>query len=241
MPDAYVHALALGLDPAWRRLPPAERRATADEFAAAVRTDDPVRTETYSLIGLKPGIELLVWRLAPSLDELESAAALALRTGMGRWLTVRESFLGLIRESQYVARPTSQEQSLFEGERSRYLIVYPFTKSTDWYLTSKEVRQGSMNEHMKVGRNYPQIRQLLAYSFGLDDQDFLVAYETDDLPAFSALVRDLRGTDGRRSTVNDTPILAAVHRPIGEIVDLLGAAEADERPPLGVLVEAATR
>jgi chlorite dismutase len=225
MPDAYVHALALGLDPAWRRLPVEERRATADAFAAAIATDDPIRTETYSLIGLKPGIDLLVWRLAPAFDDLEAAAARALRTGMGRWLTVRESFVGLIRESQYVARPTSQEQSLFAGDRSRYLVVYPFTKSAEWYLTSKEVRQGSMNEHMKVGHGYPQIRQLLAYSFGMDDQDFLVAYETDDLPAFSGLVRDLRGTDGRRSTVNDTPILAAIHRPIGEILDMLGAAE----------------
>ncbi len=231
MPDAYVHALALGLDPAWRRLPAAERRATADALAVALQTDVSVRTEVYSLIGLKPGIDLLIWRLAPSLDDLETAAARALRTGMGRWLTVGESFVGLIRDSQYVAKPTSQEQSLFDGDRSRYLIVYPFTKATDWYLTSKEVRQGSMNEHMKVGRNYPQVRQLLAYSFGLDDQDFLVAYETDDLPAFSALVRDLRGTDGRRSTVNDTPILAAIHRPIGEILDLLGAADADDRTP----------
>jgi chlorite dismutase len=227
MPDAYVHALALGLDPGWRRLPAADRRATADAFAIAVSTADPVRTETYSLAGLKPGIDLLIWRLAPSLEELETAAARALRTGMGRWMSVGQSFLGLIRESQYVARPTSQEQSLFEGERSRYLIVYPFTKSTEWYLTSKEVRQGSMNEHMKVGRGYPTVRQLLAYSFGLDDMDFVVAYETDDLPAFSALVRDLRSTEGRRSTVRDTPILTGIHRPIAEIVDLLGAAEPD--------------
>ncbi len=227
MADAFVHALALGLDPAWRRLPANERRATADAFAAAVTTADPVRTETYSLTGLKPGIDLLVWRLAPSLEALETEAARALRTGLGRWMTVGQSFLGLIRESQYVAKPTSQEQSLFEGERSRYLVVYPFTKSTDWYLTSKEVRQGSMNEHMKVGRGYPAVRQLLAYSFGLDDMDFLVAYEMDDLSAFSALVRDLRSTEGRRSTVRDTPILAGVHRPIAEIVDLLGAAEAD--------------
>ena len=86
--------------------------------------------------------------------------------------------------SWYVVRATSQEQSLFDGERQRYLIVYPFTKSTEWYLTSREVRQGSMNEHMRVGHTYPQVRQLLANSFGLDDQDFLVAYETDDLPAF---------------------------------------------------------
>jgi chlorite dismutase len=228
MPDAYVHALALGLDPAWRRLPAGERRGAADAFARAVEGEPGVTTETYSTVGIKAGVDLLVWRLAPSFDALESAAARTLRSGIGRWMTVRESFVGLIRESQYVARPTSQEQSLFEGERSRYLIVYPFTKSTEWYLTAKELRQGSMNEHMKVGRGYPQIRQLLAYSFGLDDQDFLVAYETDDLPAFSALVRDLRATESRRSTVRDTPILAAVHRPLTEILDLLGANEPDD-------------
>ena len=223
MPDAYVHALALGLDPAWRRLPDEARREGAAGFAAAVGTERPVITETYSLIGIKAGVDLLVWRMAPSLDALEEAAARGLRTGLGRWMTVRHSFVGLVRELQYVAKPTSQEQSLFEGKRSRYLVVYPFTKTADWYLTSREVRQGSMNEHMKVGRAYPQVRQLLAYSFGLDDQDFLVAYETDDLPAFSSLVRDLRGTDGRRSTVRDTPILTAIHRPIGEILEMLGA------------------
>src|SRR4029079_15616585 len=123
----------------------------------------------------------------------------------------------------YVARATSQEQSLFEGDRARYLVVYPFTKSTDWYLLSKEVRQGVMNGQMKSGHQYPQVRQLLAYSFGLDDQDFVVADETDDLPAFGALVRELRGTESRRSTVTDTPRLSAVHRPIEEIVRLLGA------------------
>lgn len=222
----YVHALALGLDPSWRRLGADERRSTAAELAAVIHADPSVVTETYSLIGLKPGIDLLVWRLADTLDALETESARLLRSGMGRWLAVRESFVGLIRESQYVARPTSQEQSMFEGERSRYIIVYPFTKSTEWYLTSKEVRQGSMNEHMKVGHAYPQVRQLLAYSFGLDDQDFVVAYETDDLPAFSALVRDLRSTDGRRSTVRDTPILTGIHRPFDEIVGLLGGDEA---------------
>ncbi len=224
----YVQALALGLDPSWRRLPAEHRAATAARFGSTVSADPEVVSYVYSLIGLKPGIDLLVWRLAPSVDALEEAAARLLRSELGAWLRVRESFVGLIRESQYVAKPTSQEQSLFEGERSRYLIVYPFTKSTDWYLSSREVRQGSMNEHMKVGHNYPGVRQLLAYSFGLDDQDFLVAYETDDLPSFSSLVRDLRGTDGRRSTVRDTPILLAVHRPINEILELLGAGVDEE-------------
>jgi chlorite dismutase len=237
MTSTYVHCLALGLDPAWRRLPDAERREDAEALASVVDDLPSGQTFTYSTIGLQATVDLILWRLAPSFDELEEAAAAVLRTGLGRWLTVRESFVGRIGTSQYVARPTSQEQSLFEGERSRYLIVYPFTKTTDWYLLSKEVRQGAMNEHMRIGRTYPQIRQLLAYSFGLDDQDFIVAYETDDLPAFGDLVRELRATEARRSTAGDTPILTAVHRPIREILGLLGA-ETIVTPSRPRLVEA---
>ena len=223
MSGRYVRALALGLDPAWRRLDSRTRRRTTDAFVAALAPAEGVVTETYSLIGLKPGIDLLVWQLAGSIDALEEESARFLRSGMGQWLAVRESFTGLLGDSQYVVRATSQEQSLFEGERQRYLIVYPFTKSTEWYLTSREVRQGSMNEHMRVGHEYPEVRQLLANSFGVDDMDFLVAYETDDLPKFGELVRALRGTESRRSTVRDTPILTAVHRPIEEITAMLGA------------------
>src|SRR6267143_5419853 len=149
--------------------------------------------------------------------------AAGVRTWMGAWMTPRHSLLGIIRPSQYVKRPTQQEQSLFSGERSSYLVVYPFTKNTDWYLLSAEERQKVMNEHMKVGHRYLQVRQLLAYSFGVDDMDFLVAYETDDLAAFGELVRELRGTESRRSTVRDTPILTGIHRPIDEITRLLGA------------------
>ena len=219
----YVHALALGLDPAWRRLDRDDRCRTGEQFAAAVTAQSDVSTFTYSMIGLKAGVDLVLWSLAPSLEALEDKTAAALRTGMGAWMTVRYSFLGLIAPSQYVKRPTQQEQSLFAGERSRYLVVYPFTKSTEWYLLSAEERQKVMNEHMKVGHRFDQVRQLLAYSFGLDDMDFLVAYETDDLPAFGELVRELRGTESRRSTVRDTPILTGVHRPIEEITALLGA------------------
>jgi chlorite dismutase len=153
-------------------------------------------------------------------NDLASAEAL-LAAGIGQWLTPRFSLLGLTRPSQYVKKPTSQEQSLFTGERSSYLIVYPFTKATDWYLAPREERQKVMNEHMKIGHRYPQVRQLLAYSFGLDDQDFVVAYETDDLVGFSDLVRDLRGSVSRVATIRDTPILLGIHRPLGEILSLL--------------------
>jgi len=127
----YVRALALGLDPAWRRLDDGDRRSTADTFVEALAPGAGVITETYSLIGLKPGIDLLVWQMAPSIDRLEEEAARFLRSGLGSWLAVRQAFTGLVGDSQYVARPTSQEQSLFEGARSRYLVVYPFTKATE--------------------------------------------------------------------------------------------------------------
>ena len=219
----YVHALALGLDAAWRRLPREERCQSASELASAVGAESDVTTFAYSMVGLQPGTDLLLWSLAPSLEALEERSASVLRAGMGRWMKVQESFLGIIQPSQYVKKPTPQEQSLFAGERSRYLIVYPFTKSTDWYLLAREARQGIMNEHMRVGHDFPEVRQLLAYSFGVDDMDFLVAYETDDLPKFGELVRALRGTDSRRSTIRDTPLLTGIHRPIEEITALLGA------------------
>jgi chlorite dismutase len=222
----FVQALALGLDPAWRRLSRAERAEDAAAFADAVDGVRGVTTFTYSMIGLRPGVDVMLWRLAESLDELEAAAAAVLREGIGRSLSVTHSLLGIIQPSQYVKRPTEQEQSLFTGERSRYLVVYPFTKSAEWYLLGQAARQGIMNEHMRVGHEYPQVRQLLAYSFGIDDQDFLVAYETDDLVAFGNLVRDLRATESRRSTVRDTPILTCVHRPPVEIMELLGAGAA---------------
>ena len=221
----YIQALALGLDPAWRRRPDDERGNDARklEAAEAAADADGVRSSAYSSIGLQPGVDLLLWRLGPSPDALETAGARLLRAGAGRWLTVRHALIGRIGPSQYVKKQTDQEQSMLSGERSRYLIVYPFTKSADWYLLSREARQGIMNEHMRVGHDYPSVRQALAYSFGLDDQDFVVAYETDDLGAFGELVRELRGTESRRSTVSDTPILLGIRRPISEILALLGA------------------
>jgi chlorite dismutase len=223
MTQQFVHALALGLDGAWRRLPDAQRRSTCADFIASVEQAREVKSFAYTMVGLQAGVDLVLWRMAPSLEALEESAAAALRCGMGTWMSVKESFLGLIQPSQYVKKPTPQEQSLFSGERSRYLVVYPFTKSADWYLLDREERQRVMNEHMKVGHAYPQVRQLLAYSFGLDDQDFVVAYETDDLAAFGELVRALRSTESRRSTVRDTPILAGIHRPLGELPELFGA------------------
>jgi chlorite dismutase len=220
--ERVVHAWVLALDPAWRRLTDAERRGDVDEFCAASdRASARLVQHAYSTVGLRTRGDLLLWRLGEDLDSIEETAADLLASGIGRWLIPSISMIGLIRPSQYVKRPSRQEQSLFDGERSRYLVVYPFVKSVEWYLAPAEERSEVMKGHMRVGHRYPQVRQLLAYSFGLDDQEFIVAYETDDLVAFQDLVRELRETESRRATVRDTPIVTGIHRPLGEILQRL--------------------
>jgi chlorite dismutase len=225
--ERYVHSWLLRLDPAWRRLPAEERRADVEAFAeAAGRADERLLQHAYSTIGLRAEGDLLLWRMAESIEAIEETAADLLAAGIGRWMTPSLTMIGLTRPSQYVKRPTTQEQSLFTGERSAYLVVYPFVKSIEWYLAPAEQRQEAMKGHMRIGHAYPQIRQLLAYSFGLDDQEFIVAYETDDLVAFQDLVRDLRATEARRSTVRDIPIITGIHRPLDKILNLLSDGRA---------------
>jgi chlorite dismutase len=224
--ERFVHAWLLRLDPAWRRRSAGERRADIDAFCvAAGRAERRLMQHAYSTIGLRAEGDLLLWRMAESIEGVEETAADLLAAGIGQWLSPAISMIGLTRPSQYVKRPTTQEQSLFSGERSRYLVVYPFTKSVEWYLSPAEERQTVMRGHMKIGHAYPQVRQLLAYSFGLDDQEFIVAYETDELLAFQDLVRELRETESRRSTIRDTPIITGIHRPLGEILGLLSGPD----------------
>ena len=222
-PRRFVHALAAGVTPEWRFLSQSEKDQSVCEMAGAVGSVAEVITFTYSTIGLRSSTDLLFWRLGPSLDALEEAAAATLRSGLGRWLRISHSFLGVVAPSPYVRRQEPDVPALFEARRRRYLVVYPFTKTSDWYALEADDRAAIMREHMKVGHQHREVRQLLANSFGVDDMDFLVAYETDDLAAFGVLVRELRETRGRMFTSRDTPLLVAVHRSIDEIAGLLGA------------------
>ncbi len=127
---------------------------------------------------------------------------------------------GMTRPSQYSKARSKQEIDPMSDERRQYLIVYPFVKTTDWYLMGQESRQGMMNEHIRIGKEYTQITQLLLYSVGLQNQEFVVVYETDELARFSSLVNDLRATEGRRYTERDTPLHTAMHAPAEEVLAL---------------------
>lgn len=218
----FVQYLTFKADRAWRSLSEAARCEGRAEFANELAGAKEITSYSYSTLGLKNDADFLLWRIADSPDALQESLSRLLLTGLGKYLDVTHTFNGLVRPSHYVRRATTQEQALFERERQRYFIVYPFTKTIEWYLMSKDARQGMMNEHIRVGHEFPSVRQLLVYSTGLDDQEFIVAYETNDLAAFQGLVIALRSTEARRYTLRDTPIFTCIHRPVLETLTLLG-------------------
>jgi len=168
--------------------------------------------------------DLLVWSAVPVNDPADAAlffekSAIAANSGR-KFLQPVNSLWGFTRPSQYTKTASSQEIDPFAETRRPYLVIYPFTKTTDWYLMSREARQGMMNEHIRIGKQYEEINQLLLYSFGLQDQEFVVVYEMDNLTRFSDLVNELRDTEGRRYTLRDTPVHSAVFHPAEETLTL---------------------
>ncbi len=133
-----------------------------------------------------------------------------------------ESFWGVTKPSIYSkAKKSAQELDPFENERMPYFVIYPFSKTTEWYLKSREERQEMMNGHIRIGKQYTEITQLLLYSFGMQDQEFVVAYETQNLPMFSDLVYELRSTEARLFTLRDTPIITGTFKTKEQLTELV--------------------
>jgi len=174
--------------------------------------------------GTEHDVDLIIWSALPA-DNTQDAAVFFEKftkalTPYRHLIEQKDSLWGFTRTSQYSKARSRQEIDPFSDERKPYLIIYPFTKTTEWYLMSREARQGMMNEHIRIGKQYEDIRQLLLYSFGLQNQEFVVVYETDDLTRFSDLVNELRDTEARRYTLRDTPLHTAIYHPAEETLAL---------------------
>jgi len=142
------------------------------------------------------------------------------------WIRPTETLWGFTSPSSYARGPSSQELDPFSPDHAPYLVIYPFVKTIDWYMHGRDTRQGMMNEHIRIGHQYPEIKQLLLYSTGLQDQEFVVVYETGDLVRFSTLVSELRSSEARRYTLRDTPIYTAMRRTPEQLASLFST-----RPP----------
>jgi chlorite dismutase len=174
--------------------------------------------------GTEHDVDLIVWS-ALTVNNNQDAAVFfenfaKTLTPHRHLIEQKDSLWGFTRPSQYSKARSKQEMDPFSDERKPYLIIYPFSKTTEWYLMSREARQGMMNEHIRIGKQYDDISQLLLYSFGLQNQEFVVVYETDDLTRFSDLVNELRDTEARRYTLRDTPLHTAIYHPAEETLAL---------------------
>jgi chlorite dismutase len=225
----FVNFAFYKVDPAWRRLNEAERRQGKQDFQRVVEEfSDPRKLLLipYSTVGIRGDCDFMLWRIAYELEPLQEMGARLLATGLGRYLSLPYSYLSMTKRSMYIDHHVHEGQEgsrtrLVPG-RSKYLFVYPMVKQRRWYRLPFEERQGVMDEHIKTGHRYPSVRINTTYSFGLDDQEFVVAFESDKPEDFLDLVQELRASESSAYTERETPIFTCVKRPIGEVLNLLG-------------------
>jgi chlorite dismutase len=214
-------------DAAWRRLPEAERERDKAELMQAVEeAADEMMVRSYSLVGVRGDADLLLWNAAPDISLFQKHGSRILKTGMGRWATQPYCYLGMTKQSQYVD-PTEGDapagrRLVVKPTGRRFLFIYPFVKTRQWYLLPLEERQRIMTGHIHVGHKFPSVKLNTTYSFGIDDQEFVVAFETDIAADFLDLVAALRETEGSLFTLRDTPIFTCVQSSIKEALDAIG-------------------
>ncbi len=226
----FVRFAFFRVDPAWKRLDAVRREADIAEFIAAVEQfQGRMLLRSYTLVGMRGDAEFLLWQVTEDLTILREFATRLNQTRLGQYLHLPHAFLSMTRRSIYEIRDAAGD----EGDRitiapgpSKYLFVYPFVKTRPWYALSKEERQAMMDEHIRVGRKYPQVKINTTYSYGLDDQEFVVAFETDDAPAFLDLVAELRETEASLYTLRDTPMFTCEAIGLRGMLDAAGGASA---------------
>lgn len=215
------------LDPAWRRLS-SERQASAKiEFGETLeRYRGRLLLRPYGLVGLRGDCDFLLWQVAEDLDALVELQTALNRTDLGAYLSSPYSYLAMTRKSiyEFPADPQHEQRLVIQPSAAKYLFVYPFVKTRAWYSLPKPERQRMMDEHVRVGRKFPTIRLNTTYSYGLDDQEFVVAFEGDNPAEFLDLVMELRESEASSYTLRDTPTLTCVQMSLWDMLDTLGGA-----------------
>src|SRR2546428_3174301 len=219
--------------------PVEEREAAVREFTDLLEAGPTAEALlTYSTVGLRGDCDLLIWQAADTVDAIQRAESQWRASRLGPYLRVAHSFLAMMRPSPYLGRHKHPDQ---EGRRTRPkpaggpdLLGYPLVKKRIWYRLPYERRKAMMVEHFAIGHRYPQVKINTAYSFGLDDQEFVVAFECDEPAAFLDLVMELPESQASRYTEREPPSFPCVLIPPADAPQLaLGlsapeAAEADD-------------
>jgi chlorite dismutase len=227
-PRQLVRFTFYKLDPQWYLLP-AETRQQGKQQLLDIYNEFSERhalMRSYSLFGLRSDCDFMLWQATYNVEDLQGISSRIRRSIMGPYLQEAQAFLSMTKRSVYVgknARGAHDPRLVITPVDKKYLFVYPFVKTRAWYALPMEDRKRMMNEHIRVGLTYPSVSLNTTYSFGLDDQEFVVAFETDNISDFLDLVQELRETEASRYTLRDTPMFTCVGQPLDEILEALGA------------------
>jgi chlorite dismutase len=223
MTGQYVAYTFYKVDPAWRRLPVEERIAGKEAFADVV--DDwagrLAGLRAYSTAGVRPDCDFFLWKITERYDDLGMLGAELNGTPLAAYLDTPYSYLATTKASPYTA---ARRPRRIVPKGSPYLVVYPFVKVRPWYALPPDERQRVMDEHMRIGAEFKSIHNHTTYSFGLDDQEFMTAFECDEPADFMHLMLTLRESEASRYTERDTPIFVGRACEIREALDAVDGA-----------------
>ena len=208
------------IDPKWRWMADLAKEESAKEVENVI-TNSGIRFRSYSTLGLRDDAEFLFWFAAETVEEIQNVISKLYLTVFGKYIIPSRVYLSCTRPSIYARK--GRTLSFVAGEEARkYVIVYPFTKTREWYLLPNEQRQKMMDQHIDVSEKYPQVILNTTYSFGIDDQDFMLAFECDNLRDFQNLIMDLRQTQVSAYVAVDTPMITCVKKDIVPLITSLG-------------------
>ncbi|HJM74321.1 MAG TPA: chlorite dismutase family protein [Dehalococcoidia bacterium] len=194
-----------------RRGTEADRLTIAKTIGSAIeRSGERMLTRLYSTVGTRADTDFLIWQVADDLKVITDWHAELLGSPAGAALERPHSYLSMTMRSMY-SNPLHEgagkrERLRDDGGTNDYLFVYPMVKIRDWYKLPGDERQRIMSEHIEIGHEYHEIKINTTYSYGIDDQEFVVAFEGDDPGQFLALVRELRNSESSSYTERDTPM-----------------------------------
>ncbi|MHB1575531.1 MAG: chlorite dismutase family protein [Candidatus Dormibacteria bacterium] len=227
-PRQLVRFAFYKVEPEWRRLAAEIRSAHRRELGAVLEEHSRrILLRTFTLVGTRGDSDMMVWAVSEQAERLQDLFADLNRTQLAGYLQCSHSYTAMTKRSVYVDTEhpnlggTTDRLVLAPG-KSRYLFVYPFVKTRSWWALSAEERQRMMQEHIRVGHEYPSVKINTTYSFGLDDQEFVVAFETDSAADFLDCVQALRDTEASSYTLRDVPSFTCVRAGIDEMLEALG-------------------
>jgi chlorite dismutase len=213
------------VDPKWRWLNEIGKEEAAKEFSSLIEVaNTKMKVRTYSTVGLRKDTDFMLWIISDSVEKMQILTSKIYSTVFGKYIEPSMIYLSVYRQSIYSDNKITPGFMMDEqkSQPMKYVVVYPFTKSREWYLLTYEERKKMMDEHIMLGRKFPQIRLNTSYSFGIDDHDFTLAFETNDLTAFQDLIIQLRESQVSRYVVKDTPMVVCIYKNIEDIVKSLG-------------------